>query len=254
MLDIRKLLFCYLCSLAVLASAVIAGNVMTNGDFATNMSGWSNVDTTTATGAMYVTYYSGAGNPAGSVMCWTDVNDVVGGNNNHRFGQVLRVNKGQKYKLTGDWKGDLNGLMVLPEYATTARNWAEIFVGFFDSAPTVDEWGTIRFKKAWGGTPLNTTTGIWDWESILSSPDGTNPGPGDGVFTATGSYMTVALNVGGRVKSAAPAYPVWVYIDNFKVLPCHDASGTDCSADFKYVAWIANNWLACNIDPATSCY
>jgi len=67
--------------------------------------------------------------------------------------------------------------------------------------------------------------------------------------------MTVAVNVGGRTKSCDPTHPVWVYVDNFKVLPCHDAAGTDCSADgFRYIAWIANNWLDCNIDPATSCW
>jgi hypothetical protein len=252
MLDIRKLLFCFFCSLAVLAPIGLAGNVMENGNLAVDSSGWTYMATTGATGLMHADYDLATGNPAGCEKLWVDAFDAS--TNGYRFGQVLRVNKGQKYKLTGDWKGDLTGLLNDPTYGSGSRNWAEVFVGFFETYPPTDDWGTIRYKKAIGGTALNADPMPWDWQSILISPDATNPGPADGVFTATGQYMTVSINVGGRISSCDPTHPVFVYVDNFKILPCHDEAGTDCSADFKYIAWIANSWLACNIDPATSCY
>jgi hypothetical protein len=251
MLDIRKLLFCCLCSLAALASVGVAGNVMVNGTLDTDSSGWMYVAAGGGLGLMHADYVAEVGNPAGSVKCWVDDRDAPSGTNNYRFGQVLRVNKGQKYKLDGDWQGDLTGLVGDPDpnYAN-ARNWAEIFVGFYDHYPNPDtEWGSIAYKKTYGGGGADTP---WAWTSILGSAQAGFPS--NGVFTATGQYMTVAINVGGRTKSCDPAHPVWVYIDNFKVLPCHDEAGTDCSADLKYLAWIANNWLSCNIDPPTSCY
>jgi hypothetical protein len=252
MLDIRKLVFCCFCSLAVLASTGLAGNVVVNGNLAVDSSGWTYLAMTTATGLMHADYDGATGNPGGSEKLWADANDFS--TNNHRFGQVLRVNKGQKYKLDADWKGDLTGLANDPTYGASSRNWVEVFVGFSDTYPTSEQWGSIAYKKTYGGGGADTP---WDWTSILSSPDSTYPAPQpvNGVFTATGKYMTVAFNLGGRIHSCDPTHPAWVYIDNIKVLPCHDAAGTDCSADgFRYIAWIANNWLACNIDPVTSCW
>jgi len=248
MLDVRKLLLYCFCCLLVLATWAQAGNVIANGSFDTSSSGWGFYVSPSASGLMHADYDAGVGNPAGSVKCWIDVNETT--NNDHRFYQVMPVNIGQKYKLDAQWKGNLYGKA---DVNPSSRNWAEVFVSFCDD-PEAPSWGLITYKKAFTGGP-NTDTGIWDWESILSSPDPSNPSaPGDGVFTATDRYMVVAINLGGRANSVEPGKEAWVYVDNFRLLPCHDESCSDYSADFKYLAWITSNWLSCNIDPPTSCY
>jgi hypothetical protein len=240
MLNIRKLLFCCLCSPVVLVSAGMAGNVLTNGDFAANTSGWSLVTLSGATGDMHADFDGATGNPAGSVKCWIDVNSPSG-TNGHRFYQVVPVINGQKYKLSGDWSGDLTGKGV----AGTPANWVEVYVGFYNTVPTPDQWGSIAFKKR------SDTSPAWNWEPMANSyQTGFDP---NGV-TAAGSYMVVSFNVGGAAFGVDPTLPAWVNIDNLKVLPCHDVAGSDCSVDFRYLAWLMNNWLVCNIDPPTSCY
>jgi len=171
MLDIRKLMFCCFCSLAVLASAGSGGQRDEKRDLAVDSSGWTYVIPANAIGLMHADYDAATGNPAGSEKCWVDDRDAPSGTNNYRFGQVLRVNVGQKYKLDGDWQGDLTGLVGDPDpnYAN-ARNWVEIYVGFYDHYPNSDtEWGNIHYKKTFGG---GGTDAPWTWQSILGAPAG----------------------------------------------------------------------------------
>jgi hypothetical protein len=255
MLDMRKIFFGCMCSLALLASASVAGNVIANGGFATTIGSWSLVDGgASIEGTMFAEWIGSDGQPAGCARTYLT---NTGGNNGHRFNQIFNVVQGKKYKLTGEWKGDLNGPMISPY---TGRNWAEVIVFFANTPPTVSEWGgddRIMYKKRWGSTVMNEDDGIWAWESFLSSPNtGTTyiPVPADGVFTATAPYMVVAFNLGGIASSASPEMPVWTLLDNVRVVPCYDENGMDCGIDMRYMAWVTSNWLSCNIDPATSCW
>jgi len=73
--------------------------------------------------------------------------------------------------------------------------------------------GTIRYKKATDGGP-NDIPMPWDWESITASPDSSKPGTSNGVFTATGNYMTVAFNLGGRAQTSNNTQPGYFWVDN----------------------------------------
>jgi hypothetical protein len=108
----------------------------------------------------------------------------------------------------------------------------------------------VMYRKAFGSATQNIgPSGAWDWEEITDSPSN---GPVDGIFTATGSHMVVALGTGGLPNSGIEYY----YADNIRVLtspcPSGDLSG-DCLLDMKDIASFVEQWLACNRNPADEC-
>ena len=190
---------CVLC-----ITSATAQNLIVNGDFSGgNLSGW----TSTPVAPTTITYDGTAGNPSGAALLARN-NSAATANGNYLY-QIIPVVNGAQYKLGAQWKGDLlNG--------GTGRNWAEVYVSFSSSATFVP--GTIRYKKATDGGP-NQTPMPWDWESITASPDSANPGPSDGVFTATDNYMIVSFNLGGRAQSSNNTQPGYYWVDNVSVTP-----------------------------------
>ena len=187
-----------LCLLCV--SSAMAQNLIVNGDFsAGNLFGWTGTPNAPST----ITYDVSAGHPSGSALLAR--NDSSATANGNYLYQVIPVVNGAQYKLSAEWKGDLlNG--------GTGRNWAEVYINFTDTNTTFSP-GTIRYKKATDGGP-NDTPMPWDWESIATSPDSSNPGPSNGVFTATGNYMTIAFNLGGRALTSNNTQPGYYRVDN----------------------------------------
>jgi hypothetical protein len=185
--------------------SAMAQNQIVNGDFATgNLTGWAVTNVAPTTVASEVT----TGNPSGSALLAR--NDSTAAANGNYLYQIIPVVNGAQYKLSAQWKGDLlNG--------GTGRNWAEVFVNFTASNSTFVP-GLIRYKKATDGGP-NATPMPWDWESITTSPDSANPGPADGVFTATDNYMTLAFNLGGRAQISNNTQPGYYWVDNVSVTP-----------------------------------
>jgi hypothetical protein len=224
---------------ATLASQWGAGpgepvNLVANGGFATDMSGW----TLTANAPTTIT-------PDNGTALLARNNATAASNGNYLY-QIIPVVSGKQYKVSAQWKGDLlNG--------GTGRNWAEVYVGFGSSPTTFT--GTIMYKKATDGGP-NATPMPWGWESILLSPNTSPIGPSDGVFTATGSYMTIGFNIGGR----AGVGPGYFYVDNISVvevgsLPCPDIDlNGDCALNWLDTQVFAADWLACNRSPVSECW
>jgi len=233
------------------AESGTAVNLVNNGDFTTSISSWTLADVSGATGVMTAAFDGVVGNPAGSALMSADTTVFT---NNHRFYQCVPVTVGHQYVLTGEWSGDIRGL-VTDGSGGTLRNWAEIWVGF-ETDTTPANWTSmaIMYKKAYGAGLQNTTTGFWDWESITDSPNGTTP-PAGGIFTATAQYMVVAFNLGGRAGSGS----TYINADNISVVetggtPCPemDLSG-DCALDWLDVRVFAESWLNCNRNPAGEC-
>jgi Immunoglobulin domain len=191
---------CLLC-----ISSATAQNLISNGDFtAGNLSGW----TSTAVAPTTITYEGTAGNPSGAALLARN-NSAATANGNYLY-QIIPVVNGAQYKLSAQWKGDLlNG--------GTGRNWAEVYINF-TATNTAFVAGTIRYKKATDGGP-NDTPMPWDWQDITASPDSSNPGPTNGVFTATGDYMTIAFNLGGRAQTSNNTQPGYYWVDNVSVTP-----------------------------------
>jgi hypothetical protein len=240
--------------LAMMADSWAQGSVpielVVNGGFDSILAPWSLVNISGATGTMAASFDGVTGNPAGSALIWAD-NTVA--TNNHRFYQVFAVTQAKQYALTGQWSGNIVGLVTNPT-GGSLRNWAEVFVSFETSTTPVN-WGSsaLMYKKAYGAGTTNTSTGIWDWEPFVSSPNGSNP-PANGIFTATGPYMVIAFNLGGRVGSGTPN----IYADNISVIevmtcPPFDLNG-DCVLDWMDILDFASQWLVCNRDPVGECW
>jgi hypothetical protein len=207
-----------------------AQELVVNGDFTTDLSGW----TITPNAPTTITWDNGTALLARN-------GDTAASNNNYIY-QNIPVVSGREYKIDAQWAGDLyNG--------TTGRNWAEVFVGFGSSSTAFN--GVIKYKKAVDGT-LNYWE-PWNMESVLLSPDG---GPTNGVFTATNSYMTIGFNLGGHDDGGGAYYNV----DNVSVV---EAGGTscpetdltdDCLLNLDDLAALCIAWLNCNRDPDTECW
>jgi hypothetical protein len=170
-------------------------NLLTNGDFATDLSGWN---VTITNPEVTVTWDSGA-------ALFNRPNTTVAANGNNIY-QIIPVVNGEQYKLDAEWKGDMTT-------NSTNRQWDEVFVAFTNTS-TLPALTTahIMYKKASYGGP-NAPAGPWDWESILLSPNSSPVPPAGGLFTATDSYMVVLFNIGGRANAGSSYY----YLDNASV-------------------------------------
>ena len=174
-------------------------NLIVNGGFDTDLSGW----TTTPTAPVTITWDAGT-----AALARND--STASANANYLYQNVPVVN-GMQYQLSADWAGDLlNG--------GTGRNWAEVYINFGASPldPLVAP-GTIMYKRATdGGQSTSPVTGLpfdnpWTSQDItLSYTDG----PADGIITATGDYMLVAFNLGGRAQSSNDTQPGFYNVDN----------------------------------------
>lgn len=246
--------------LAVLANTwptpTLAANLVTNGTFATDISGWQSTTLTGSSGTVTPSWSSTEGNPAGSAYLQNP-----GSTSNtikNRFYQVLPVVKGHSYKFSGDWKGSLLGSIVVDPCSTvTKQNAAEVRIGWSDTA--TPDWGPVSVIYRKSMTPKSTywqnitSTGTWAWESISSSA-AWSMAPTNDIYVATGNYMVIAFDLEAVSNSGA----TWIAVDNVKVqevapCPTGDANG-DCILDMRDVAVLANNWLLCNRSPSAQCW
>jgi hypothetical protein len=226
-------------------------NVVANGTFDSAIAPWTLVNVSGSTGTMTAAFDDAVGNPAGSARVSAD-NTVA--TNNHRFYQLFAVTQGKQYTLSGQWSGNIAGLVTSPT-GGSLRNWAEVFVSF-ETSTSPSNWtatSALMYKKAYGAGTTNTSNGIWGWEEITASPNGSNP-PAGGVFSATAPYMVVAFNVGGRISSGSP----FINVDNIRVIeavtcPARDLNG-DCALNWLDMLEFAAEWLACNRTPAGECW
>jgi uncharacterized repeat protein (TIGR03803 family)/probable HAF family extracellular repeat protein len=237
--------------LALLASAYstplpLTNDIAVNGTFTDGIAGWTAIDMAAATGTLMADWDAPFGNPPGAayLMCDLSGGDVDG----HFLCQVLPVTPGNRYKLSGQWTGDMTIV------AGTETTWANIVVTFEAGTDPagwhLTEPDALMYRKALGSTLQNIDpNGIWGWEEFTSSPAS---GPADGIFTATDNYMVVAFSLAGLASSTLP----WFDIDNIRLdgpgCPVLDLNG-DCSTDMADLATFAGEWLACNRDPASEC-
>lgn len=225
-----------------------AGELVYNGGFDAGLSSWTTVALSGATGTMTASSDAAIGNPPASALIQTDTGST--GANNHRFYQVIPVTVGKEYVFNGDWSGDISGTVATN---SSARNWAEVFIGFTNNAvPGDSDFGSIIYKKAYGNGNLNTTNGIWDWEPITASPNGSGA-PAGGIFVATAPYMCISFNLGGRADSGS----THIRVDNVTVtenLPCSEIDlNDDCLLDLQDLIVFAQDWLSCNRQPSSEC-
>lgn len=194
---------CLLC-----VSSATAQNLIVNGDFATDLSGW----TTTPTAPVTITWSAGT--------ALLQRNDSTAAANGNYLYQIVPVTIGNSYQLSADWAGDLLN-------SGTGRNWAEVYINFGSSTASVDPTsnpGTINYKRATdGGNSSNPYTLVsydnpWTSQNITNSPQSTTVGPVDGVFTATDSYMLLAFNLGGRAQSSNNTQPGYYSVDNVSLI------------------------------------
>jgi pectate lyase len=235
-------------------------NLLVNGTFATDIDPWLLTTIGTVYGTVTVDWDGTGGNPPGAAIMNADT--TVSGSsqtNNRRFYQVFSVTEGKKYIFSGQWKGDIRGLVTNPT-GGTLRNWAEVMINFESGADpcTWSDWtnsSAIKYKKAYGAGTTNTSTGIWDWEEITASKNSGGSPPADDIYTvpAGKSYMVVAFNLGGRANSGT----TWISMDNMSVIehacPAMDLNG-DCNLDCTDLAQFAQDWLTCYREPASECW
>ncbi len=248
------------CQVNLLDLAAMAGswgegstpvNLIINGGFDTSTASWLFANVSGATGTMTASFDGSTGEPAGSALIAADNATATNG---HRFYQLFPVTSGKQYTFTGDWSGNIVGLVTNPT-GGSLRNWAEVIISF-ESSTTPSNWtasSAIMYKKAYGAGTTNTSTGIWGWEEITASPNGSIP-PAGGVFTATAPYMVIAFNMGGRVSSGE----ISMHIDNLGVTeltPCPAVDlNDDCVLDWLDMLRFADDWLVCSRNPATECW
>jgi len=234
----------------LLVPAGHAANLVVNGDFPTDTSGWTMLNTTSSDTRVVASYIGTAGYPAGSVKL--ERGDSGNSTNGHRYYQFVPVVPGTRYYVRAQWKGDLAA-------GATGGGWAEMYIGFTADANTVQltQSATVRYRKSWDGTNnVNVgSSGAWNWENVTTSPSGTPPAS----FTAqTGqNFMAIAFNLGGTAMTPITSLP-YVYIDNVVVVACTGLSvadtNYDCMVNLADFGVFASQWLTCNIDPATSCW
>jgi len=254
MLESQKLLLMMAAGALCLAVAPVgfAANLVVNGDFATDASGWTMLHTTSGDEYVYAEYQAGIGYPAGSVKIQRVVTNPALATDGHRYYQFIPVEPNLTYYVRGQWKGDLSD-------GGAGTNWAEVYIGFTADVNTAQpNWSQfLRYKKQWDGVSNQNVSaaGQWDWEDFTTSPSGAPPES----FTAQSGqgYMIIAFNLGGSPMVPYTAQP-YFYIDNLVVIACDEwldgDADQDCKIDFKDVAIVAKDWLVCHTDPASSCW
>jgi len=225
-------------------------NLVTNGDFATDASGWTMLDTVSGDTWVAANYSGTVGYPAGSVQLLRTYGGAS--TTGHRYYQFIPIDPNTNYHVRAQWKGDL-------AVGATGSGVAEMYIGFTaDANASEPSWSSIlRYRKSWDGiNNVNVAaSGAWNWEDVTTSPNGTVTQP----FRSQGShhYMVVAFNLRGDVMTPLIAEP-YIYIDNIVVVACNQwltgDANMDCKIDFADVAAVTNQWLMCNLDPASSCW
>lgn len=167
--------------LVTTALSVGAANLLTNGSFESkNMKGWTTWKSNWTTGEHFVVQKTDkkTGGYAAKFNC------VQGS-----FGlyQQVKVTPGERYKVTGDWKGSYS----------RDNNWFEVIL--IDGAFSVDEADTVtvcekNFISAYD--PATFKNNRFGWESI-SAGYRTTPYIKNGERTATGNVMTLVIKTGG---------------------------------------------------------
>jgi len=254
MLENRKLfVLLAVCVLGLgYSQSLQAANLVVNGDFATNIDGWEMLRTISGDTRMSPSFSSTVGYPVGSLKLQRDSTSPAQATNGHRFYQFIPVEPNVSYQVRGQWKGDLSA-------GAQGSNWAEVYIGFTADANTSQPNWTqfLRYRKQWDGVNnVNVSaSGQWDWENFNTSPVGTPPS----AFTAQAgqNFMVIAFNLGGGILEPSSAQP-YVHFDNILVIACSawltgDAN-QDCQVNFKDLGILTNQWLLCNMDPASSCW
>jgi hypothetical protein len=199
------------------AQSAAAANLLTNGDFATDLSGWTATPTAQAT----ITWDAGTAK-------LSRTNGTTETNGNYLY-QIIPVTSGQQYKVAANWKGDITT-------GCTDRQWVEVFVAFCSTStlPTLTTSDIMYKKSTYGG--VNVPAGPWDWESILLSPNTSPVPPAGGTFTATNSYMVVVFNIGGRANAGT----CYLNVDSVSVKIEPETVGIevrDASDSSDYTTW-----------------
>jgi hypothetical protein len=253
MLQTRRIMPC-LAAILLLTSIGSAQNLLVNPNFNSDASGWAMYDISSGDTLVSATWDASSGNPGGAVTLMRT--DGVTATNNHRYYQAIPVTVGQSYVIQGQWKGNLG--TGTSTAANEGYDWAEIFIGFSDYTSPVDgnDFGIYylkkRFKAGDSGSYGTDSTGQWNWEQITASPCQERSYPT--YFTATKPYMLLSFNLGGYANGGQ----AWYTIDNLRVMACSlYPSGDlnqDCQTNFADLAYLANGWLSCGLDPSTSCW
>jgi hypothetical protein len=208
-------------------SALFGNNLLSNGDFSSgNLDGW----TVVANAPTTITYDADSG------AALLHRNSSAAASNANYLYQTVQVVVGRQYQVSAQWKGDL-----LNE--GTGRNWAEVIVNFTATAPAPfsPQPQTLFYKKRTDGS-INDVPMPWNWQNIVESPNTETtiiPPPGDGVFTATAEFMTIAFNLGGRAETSNNTKPGFFYVDHVSVvallppLPVITATSIVGGTDFK---------------------
>jgi|GEM_PF-1545304 len=257
--NMKSILICAMCSTALLAGGGFAQNLLTNGDFSSGLANW----TTTSSDPLAAVVATGDGNPNPGIYVSRGTNTAQTLPNG--VGQVIPVVAGRQYQLRGQWKGMIMGRNTLGD--PNGTTYAEINVTFLptpdtpyigESAPAI----AMQLEKRWaypGTEPAYTfnvdpDTGTWDWESISLSPVS---GDSEAMVAPEGAnYMAVWVNFGCSVGNDNTT--VYINVDNLVVMSCqaflNQDFNLDCEVDFKDFATVASGWLACGLDPASSCW
>jgi len=230
-------------------------NLVTNGDFNTDVAEWQLISQTSATGTVTASWSSSEGVPVGAARL--EKADSTSTTTKHRFYQVFPVTKGKRYQFSGQWKGSILGSIAIDPYIelVTTLNEVRVYIGWSDTPSP--QWGpvTAMYRKSINPKVQQnvSASGTWDWESITASPAWGLP-PSDAIYTAAGGYMVIAFDLTSKANSGL----TWVYLDNIQVeevpsCPTADPSG-DCLVDMKDIAALASGWLTCGRSPADQCW
>jgi pectate lyase len=230
-------------------------NLVTNGDFAADTSGWTLANLTGASGTVTASWSGAEGSPAGAA--YLQKPDSTSITKKHRFYQVFPVTSGHRYRFSGEWKGSIIGSIVNnpSETVFTTLNEVRVYVGWSQTA--APDWGvvTAMYRKSINARyQWNVgVSGMWGWEAITASR-AWSVTPTDATFTAAGNYMVIALDLQSKPSSGA----TWIYLDNVRVeeVPaCPSADlNADCLVNMKDMAAMAANWLGCNRSPTGQCW
>jgi len=260
-----KLKMSYLCFLVMLVGATLpmafGEGYLTNGDFATDTSGWTLMhgeDTDMA--AVWDGTVDADDNVASGSAKLYRMNTSAS-SNSHKFFQTFAVTPGKTYQLQGKWKGDLKSA----EPGTGGRNWIEVFVAYTDT-PVITPatlWSGIQYKKRFDNNDpgdclnIDPVTGEWGWEDIADSASGA---PEEGFEAPDGmAYMTFGFNLGGSDDATISYAPdqVKLWIDNIEITACQgypeaDLDG-DCAVTLADFAILSETWMKCELDPQSAC-